>query len=166
MKFKSIGNYTHIWVINLLLLCTYVLLQTPGHLWLMSISQGAHVKSFSGAMMPIAFVPDWKKSDYIDKRAALDYGVVQQNDLIPLPGPENMTTDFNTKFTYLTLFMGKYMDEERIPGNGSHNGVDIRAPIGTPIFAVGHGRVVKVRNDDNNKYVTIEHKNVRYNGEV
>lgn len=57
-----------IWILNMLLISTYVLIQTPSHLWLMSISQGAQAKPFSGAMMPIAFVPDWRKSDYIDQR--------------------------------------------------------------------------------------------------
>ncbi len=88
--------------------------------------------------MPLAFVPDWKKSDYIDKRASLDYSEVDPNDLIPLPRYEDIKTDFNSIFTYLTMFTGKYMDEERQMGVGSHDGVDMRAPIGTPVFAIGH----------------------------
>lgn len=117
-------------------------------------------------MMPLAFVPDWKKSDYIDKRASLDYAEVDPNDLIPLPRFEDIKTDFNSIFTYLTVFTGKYMDEERKMGVGSHDGVDIRAPIGTPIFAIGHGKVVKTRDETNNKYITIEHRDVKYNGKI
>lgn len=55
--------------------------------------------------MPLAFVPDWKKSDYIDKRASLDYSEVDPNDLIPLPRSEDIKTDFNSIFTYLTMFL-------------------------------------------------------------
>lgn len=103
-----------IWVMNMILVCTYILIQTPGHLWLMSISQGAQAKPFNGAMMPIAFVPDWRKSDYIDQRANLDYSAVKQTDLVPLPRIEQIKNDFNSNFTYLTMFRGKYMDEDRI----------------------------------------------------
>jgi len=74
-----------IWIANILLLSTYILIQTPGHVFLMAISQANNPKPFNGAMMPIAFVPDWKKADYINQRATLDYSVVNQNDLIPLP---------------------------------------------------------------------------------
>ncbi len=155
-----------IWIANLLLLCTYVLIQTPGHVWLMAISQGNSAKSFNGAMMPIAFVPDWKKADYIDQRATLDYSAVNQYDLIPIPRVDDIKTDFNSIFTYLTVFRGRYMDEDRTPNTGSHDGVDIRAPIGTPIFAIGHGKVVRTKDDPNNKYITIEHKNVKYRGKV
>ncbi len=116
--------------------------------------------------MPLAFVPDWKKSDYIDKRASLDYSEVDPNDLIPLPRYEDIKTDFNSIFTYLTMFTGKYMDEERQMGVGSHDGVDMRAPIGTPVFAIGHGKVVKTRDESNNKYITIEHRDVKYNGKI
>ncbi len=132
----------------------------------MSITQWDIPKSFDGAMMPIAFVPDWKKADYIDQRYSLDYGQVNQFDLLPIPKYENLKNDFNSLFTYITVFKGRYMDEDRLHNTGSHNWVDIRAPIGTPIFAIGHGKVVKVKNENNNKYITIEHRNVKYNGRI
>ncbi len=165
--FSSIEKHIKkIWIANILLLCTYILVQTPGHLWLMAISQGNAAKPFNGAMMPIAFVPDWRKADYIDNRATLDYSVVNQYDLIPIPRLEDIKTDFNSIFTYLTVFRGQYMDEDRRQNTGSHDGVDIRAPIGTPIFAIGHGKVVRAKDESNNKYITLEHKNVKYRGEV
>lgn len=58
------------------------------------------------------------------------------------------------------------MDEDRVIGAGSHDGVDIRAPMQTPVFSIANGIVTKVRNDDNNKYVTVEHRNVKYNGTI
>lgn len=54
--------------------------------------------------MPIAFVPDWKKSDYIDRRQELTYGEIAQDDLMPLPAYSDMKTDFNSLFTYITVF--------------------------------------------------------------
>lgn len=116
--------------------------------------------------MPIAFVPDWRKSDYVDQRSSLDYGNVKQGDLIPLPRIEDLKNDFNSNFTYLTMFRGKYMDEDRTPGAWSHDGVDIRAPIWTPIFAIANAKVVKVRDEADNKYITLEHRDVKYGGKV
>ncbi len=72
-------------------------------------------------MMPIAFVPDWKKADYIDQRYSLDYGQVNQFDLLPIPKYENLKNDFNSLFTYITVFKGRYMDEDRLHNTGSHN---------------------------------------------
>lgn len=162
--FKS--TYKKIWIANILLLATYILIQTPSHVWLLSISQGVKAKPFTGAMMPIAFVPDWKKADYIDRRATLDYGSVDQYDLIPTPSFGNIKNDFNSLFTYLTVFRGRYMDEERELNVGSHNGVDIRAPIGTPVFAIGNGKVIMAKDDSNNKYITVEHRDVKYKSKV
>lgn len=28
---------------------------------------------------------------------------------------------------------------------GSHDGVDIRAPIGTPVFTIGHGKIMHTK---------------------
>ncbi len=58
------------------------------------------------------------------------------------------------------------MDEDRRVGAGSHDGVDIRAPMETPVFSIGHGIVTKVRNDDDNKYIVVEHRNVLYNNTI
>ncbi len=116
--------------------------------------------------MPIAFVPDWKTSDYVERRQELTYNEIEQEDLIPLPKYSDMKTDFNSLFTYITVFKGAYMDEERTVGAGSHDGVDIRAPMQTPVFSIWHGIVTKVRNDDNNKYVVVEHRNVKYDGAI
>ncbi len=86
--------------------------------------------------MPIAFVPDWKTSDYVERRQELTYNEIEQEDLIPLPKYSDMKTDFNSLFTYITVFKGAYMDEERTVGAGSHDGVDIRAPMQTPVFSI------------------------------
>ena len=58
------------------------------------------------------------------------------------------------------------MDEDRRVGAGSHDGIDIRAPMETPVFSIGHGIVTKVRNDDDNKYIVVEHRNVKYNNTI
>lgn len=151
-----------LWIINGILALTAIFVVLPHQSWMLSISQNGAVKSFDGAIMPIAFVPDWRKSDYIDRRAEITYDEIAQDDLIPLPKYSDMFSDFNSLFTYITVFEGAYMDEDRVVGAGSHDGTDIRAPMHTPVFSIAHGLVVKVVNDDNNKYVVVEHRNVQY----
>jgi len=161
----SSSTYVHfkkLWIINGILALAAIFVVLPHQSWMLSISQNGAVKSFDGAIMPIAFVPDWRKSDYVDRRAEITYDEIAQDDLIPLPKYGDMFTDFNSLFTYITVFKGSYMDEERVVGAGSHDGTDIRAPLQTPVFSIAHGIVVKVVNDDNNKYVVIEHRNVKY----
>ncbi|MEI6711307.1 MAG: hypothetical protein WCK88_03655 [bacterium] len=93
-----------LWIINGILACAALFVVLPHQIWMLSISQNGSVKSFDGAIMPIAFVPDWKKSDYIDRRQELTYGEIAQDDLIPLPDYKNLKTDFNSLFTYITVF--------------------------------------------------------------
>jgi len=93
-----------LWIINGILACAAFFVTIPHQTWMLSISQNSSVKSFDGAIMPIAFVPDWKKSDYIDRRQELTYEEIDQEDLIPVPKYEDMKTDFNSLFTYITVF--------------------------------------------------------------
>jgi len=99
--------FSHIkklWMINSILACAAFFVILPHQKWILSISQSGAVKSFDGAIMPVAFVPDWKKSDYIDRRQELTYGEISQDDLIPLPDYDDIKTEFNSLFTYITVF--------------------------------------------------------------
>mgnify|MGYP000847498460 CR=1 FL=1 len=99
-----LSHIKKLWIINGILACTALFVTLPHQIWMLSISQNGSVKSFDGAIMPIAFVPDWKKSDYIDRRQELTYEDIDQDDLIPLPSYSAMKTDFNSLFTYITVF--------------------------------------------------------------
>ena len=104
---SSSSKYTHLkklWVINSILALTALFIIIPHQSWILSISQNGTVKSFDGAIMPIAFVPDWRKSDYVDRRAELTYEEIAQDDLIPLPRYSDIFTDFNSLFTYITVY--------------------------------------------------------------
>jgi hypothetical protein len=127
-----------LWLINGVLALAAIFVILPHQSWVLSIAQNSAVKSFDGSIMPIAFVPDWRKSDYVDRRAQITYDDIAQDDLIPLPRYSDMFSDFNSLFTYITVFKGAYMDENRVVGAGSHNAVDIRAPMQTPIFSIAH----------------------------
>jgi len=62
--------------------------------------------------------------------------------------------------TYLTAWLGEYTggSGNAKEGNGSHPGIDIRAPLGTPVFAIANGVVEKAENDSSDgNYVVLRH---------
>ena len=123
-------------------------------------------KKFERAITPIAFVPNWKVGNYVEDRAFLNAYDVALNDYIKLPDVDDVNTSWNSYFTYMNMHLGAYLDEDREVGAGSHVGVDIRAPINTPIFSIGNGIVYKTKNLKNDKYVVVKHKDASYRGRV
>ena len=88
--------------------------------FLMSSFDISKVPEFDGAIYPIAFVPDWQNhADFVERRGSLTYREVQ-GALIPLPDYDDIRSDYNSKFTWLTVYMGRYLDETRQVGAGSH----------------------------------------------
>jgi murein DD-endopeptidase MepM/ murein hydrolase activator NlpD len=67
---------------------------------------------------------------------------------------------------YVTQLFGKTVDAKRLYASGSHGGVDFRASVGTPVFAMADGEVYGVGNTDNTcvgtsfgKWVFIKYNN-------
>lgn len=67
---------------------------------------------------------------------------------------------------YITQYFGKTVDAKRLYSSGTHNGVDFRASIGTPVKAVLSGTVMGIGNTDEQKgcysygkWVLIKHSN-------
>jgi murein DD-endopeptidase MepM/ murein hydrolase activator NlpD len=65
---------------------------------------------------------------------------------------------------FITQQFGKTSDSRRLYASGTHNGVDFRASIGTPIFAAGSGTVWAtnlgaVPNCQYGKWVLVKHPN-------
>lgn len=137
--------------------------------------------TYTGTVPPIAFVPDYTKwSAYGGNGEEHTFRQVPKDLLIPLP-PYNSTTekkDFDHSpqgDVYSIGHMGSY--ETGAEGDGSHVGVDIRVPQGTPIRAIANGVVTRVANDaggfgllivirhphmpdpDNPQYETVLHSN-------
>jgi hypothetical protein len=127
---------------------------------------------FDGTVMPIAYVPDWTKVENQDKSKRFENIAI--SEYLPIPLYDALTlrdTTSETKsstilhYTYITPYMGSYRLNYK-ENDGSHNGVDIRAPIGTPVLAIANGVVVWTKEADatGNKYIVIRHDGIPTDG--
>lgn len=109
--------------------------------------------TYTGTVSPIAFVPDYRKwSTYGGTAEEHTYREVPSDLLLPLPA---YTTDTNS--VYSVVYMGSY--SSGVENSGSHPGVDIRVPQGTPIRSIANGVVESVREDGGGfgKLIVIRH---------
>ncbi len=118
--------------------------------------------TYTGTVPPIAYVPDYSKwSTYGGNATENTYRQVPQDVLIPLPAynQQHEKTKGNNDISdvYSVAYMGDYAEGEE--GKGSHPGVDIRVPEGTPIRSIANGVVESVKNDASGfgLYVVIRH---------
>lgn len=126
---------------------------------------------FDGTTLPIRYIPDWSKTQYQNK--TVSFAEIPINDYLPLPAYDtNMLLDItNTSknslighYTYITPYMGSYRLNYK-EHDGSHNGIDIRAPIGTPVLSIANGVVIRTTQGDatGNRYVVVRHDAVPVN---
>ena len=129
---------------------------------------------FDGTIMPIAYIPDWTKVANQDKTKRFedipisDYVPMPQYDalsLLDIKNPSKASTILH--YTYFTPYMGSYRLNYK-ENDGSHNAVDIRAPLGTPILSIANGVIVRTIESDatGNKFIVIRHDNVSQNGKL
>lgn len=108
--------------------------------------------TYTGTVPPIAFVPDYSQWSHPDTL----YRDVPAEVLIPLPLYTRKFADPQTHAVYSIGHMGSY--QTGAEGDGSHPGVDIRAPEGTPIRSIANGIVTQVRESDGfGKLIVIRH---------
>jgi murein DD-endopeptidase MepM/ murein hydrolase activator NlpD len=121
--------------------------------------------------MPILYIPDWSKSEYQNK--TILFSEIPISAYIPLPRYDitSLSDTTNTSkssliqhYTYVTPYMGSYRLNYK-EHDGSHNAIDIRAPIGTPVLSIANGVVVRTVETDavGNKFVVIRHDGVPLN---
>ncbi len=159
-----------IWLANCLLGGMIAVQQS----WLPYMSAGTttyssiHADPFDGMMMPILYIPDWSKTIYQNK--TIRFSDIPISDYIPLPaydiGSLMDTTNTSKRsliehYTYITPYMGSYRLNYK-EYDGSHNAVDIRAPIGTPVVSIANGVVMRTVEADatGNRFIVVRHEGV------
>lgn len=127
---------------------------------------------FDGTTMPIAYIPDWTKTENQNKAKRFedisisDYLPIPQYDPIALSDIENPSKSSTIlHYTYITTYMGSYRLNYK-ENDGSHLWVDIRAPLGTPVLSIANGVVIRTVEADatGNRYIVVRHDNVLVNG--
>ncbi len=129
---------------------------------------------FDGTVMPIAYIPDWTKSENQDKSKRFEdiniseYIPIPQYDPIALLDTKNSTKASTIlHYTYFTPYMWSYRLNYK-EFDGSHNAIDIRVPIGTPVLSIANGIVVKIIEADGSgdRFIVIRHDGVNLEGKV
>jgi murein DD-endopeptidase MepM/ murein hydrolase activator NlpD len=133
-----------------------------------------HINSdiFDGTVLPIAYIPNWINIENQDKTKRFEDIAISEYIPIPLYDPLTLLNSSNTtqwatiqRYTYITPYMGSYR-LNYMENDGSHLGVDIRAPIWTPVLTIANWVVIRTVEADptGNKFVVIRHDNVPLNG--
>ncbi len=126
---------------------------------------------FDGTVAPISKVPKW--TDLTPAERNYTYSQIPANKFIPLPRynvadfrkgmtwRENNERERNAYITYPVPNLGNYK-LDGTENSGSHTGLDIKAPKGTPVHAISRGVVVKAKSQTTGfgKHIVIMHKDV------
>lgn len=126
------------------------------------------------AVHPVSKVPNWgamrtaaQWNRTYSQMGASDFVTVPAYDLKTLTIPLSSLTNpikpssipiLTSKLYYSTRYLGKY-DLDADEHSGSHDGIDLKLALGTPVGATAGGRVVDVDEDNIlGKHVLIEHR--------
>ncbi|MCF7836646.1 peptidoglycan DD-metalloendopeptidase family protein [Candidatus Gracilibacteria bacterium] len=128
---------------------------------------------FDGTALPIEKVPDW--ANLKNGESSLLAAQLPLDKIVALPNYDpiifgTVVADLNWSIdkalanklvTYAVPYMGSYENNSK-EYEGSHLGVDIKIPIGTPVHAIANGKVVKVAQASGGfgKHIVIEHPDV------
>lgn len=174
-KRKNIRHIVDWLVISSMLVTTVSLVEMKGnYLHTSLISLEEMPKPFDGLEFPLRHMPDWVNTS--DSERKLSFQDFPAEKLTALPSYDPSVLKFpasslewgnsahdairNTQITYPVLWSGTY-NMDGIEGNGSHPAVDIKAPKGTPVYAIGNGKVEKVafQNNGFGNHIVIKHLN-------
>lgn len=171
-KARVSGVLSWVAVISFLTLAAFVVSQNLS-LYQANISMKPKLL-FDGTALPLREVPDWVNTPAQEWK--LTYGAISSSRLAALPeydpGKLSRSADSlewgnsyhdlirNMKITFSVPYMGNY----KLDGgeySGSHLAVDIKTLIGTPVYSIANGIVVKASNQSSGfgKHVVIRHDN-------
>jgi murein DD-endopeptidase MepM/ murein hydrolase activator NlpD len=139
-----------------------------------SLIPSASHKAFDGTVFPVQKTPNWAQLTSAEYDNV--YSAIPAGKLIDMPyyNPSDFQTSFNSltwgdpatedirnaKITYSVPYMGDYtLDSTEY--SGSHLALDIKAPKGTPVFAMANGVVTKlsIQSSGFGNHIVLEHKN-------
>lgn len=87
------------------------------------------------------------KKDAFEKELR-DYESQLKYILDPSKLPNKGVLSWPVDYVYITQLFGVTKDSKRLYASGSHNGVDFRAPVGTPIKAMADGVIAGIGDTD------------------
>lgn len=97
-----------------------------------------------------AIIADKKKKKIAFEKEMFDYENKLKYVLNPgsIPKANTSALGWPLSNVFITQKFGKTNASGRLYVSGTHNGVDFRAPVGTPILSAGNGRVAGTGNTD------------------
>jgi len=121
---------------------------------------------YTGTVAPIEKVPDYEKwGTYGGDVEKHTFRQVPEEVLVSLPRYQSSEQKQMNRLhgygddVYSVGYLGSY--DTGAEGDGSHPGVDIRAPEGTPVIAMANGIVTRVYTDEGfGKTIVVRHPNV------
>jgi len=181
---KTIGEkyYIHSIVIAFILFLQYFFGMNNSLLYT-SVLNYSNIESdpFDGVVYPIEYVPNPVTLTYDQRKQP--YTQIPSKDFIPIPlydpsllgkNPENLpygsaqrNAVVTQRLIYTVLYMGNYNFDYREYA-GSHVGVDIIAPLGTPLRNMANGVVIKTWYQPYGfgNFAVVKHSNVPYEGKI
>lgn len=132
-------------------------------------------EAFDGTVMPIQEEPDW--SNLTSEEYKMTYQELPKSKLVKIPeyrldyltyasadlkwGDSKYAAIRNTKTTYPVAYAGNYKLDDSGENVGSHPAVDIKAPKGTPVYAIANGVVYSAGTSSGfGKSIVVKHNNV------
>ncbi len=123
---------------------------------------------FDGTTEPITYIPDWTHLSNQDKSRRFED--ISISEFLPIPHYDLsiladdrgiIKNSLLARYTYPVVYMGNYSLDYK-ENNGGHPGIDIRAPIGTPVLSIANGVIVKTVESDNvgTKFIVVRHDKV------
>lgn len=170
---KFLQKITFAGVILMFLLASFAAFENNVQMRISILETKQHAP-FNGTVNPVNMVPNWSK--LASSEWNLNYDSLSSKLIsIPKYDPNILKTPFdslkygnpnddairNAKITYPVPYLGGYK-LDGLENSGSHPAIDIKIPIGTPMYAIANGIVVKTANLSSGfgNHIVLMHENV------